>query len=101
MIFPTLYSYETGDFQQARQRTVKMSNYFQHLMKYKDHCFTQHSRFRYVAFNMLMRSRVKTQARYFCSRNSEESHLTAEELQENLESDNNHYIAERIARVAA
>ena len=60
MIFPTLYPYKTGDFQQARQRTVKMSDYFQHFMKYKDYRFAQHSRFRYVAFNILMRSRVKT-----------------------------------------
>jgi len=49
--FPTLYPYGNAVLRAERVRDIKPAEYFQHLLKYKDGRFAQHTRWRYFALN--------------------------------------------------
>jgi hypothetical protein len=53
--FPTLFLNGAAEFITTRMREIGLRDYIRHLLLYKDGRFAQHSRFRYVGFNMLMR----------------------------------------------
>jgi len=55
LAFPTLFPDGKAEFITPRLREVRLRDYVRHLLLYKDSRFAQHSRFRYVAFNIMMR----------------------------------------------
>jgi len=68
--FPILFPHRLADFH-AQGRDVKVSayDYFKHLLHYHDGRFAQHSRFRYFAWNSILRWEGKKKARIFAKRN--------------------------------
>ena len=66
--FPTLFPQGRGDFFLPRDNEISMLDWIRHLLRYKDERFARHSRFRYVAFNILMRSQAKRQAKWVCKK---------------------------------
>ena len=87
MAFPTLYPWGNADPNSPRQRSVKLREYAQHMMKYKDGRFGRHPRWRFLIFNMIMREEVRKTSRLFVSRNSDLKDLDIDELKELLETD--------------
>ncbi len=59
MAFPTLFPNGAASFHTSRQREVSFKDYVKHLMRYKDDRFAQHARFRWWAFNTMMRAQAK------------------------------------------
>ena len=60
MAFPSLFPRGEGDFYLPRDQDIKLADWIRHLLRYKDDRFARHSRFRYVAFNILMRKPTAT-----------------------------------------
>lgn len=60
LAFPSLFPYGRAEYITPRPREVKFTDYVRHLMLYKDMRFAQHPRFRYVAFNTIMRHQIST-----------------------------------------
>jgi hypothetical protein len=69
MALPTLFPLGRADFSIPRLRTVSLSDWAQHLMRYKDGRFESHPRFRYMVFNQIMRQRVGSSSRWFANKN--------------------------------
>ncbi|PKK60652.1 hypothetical protein RhiirC2_761573 [Rhizophagus irregularis] len=46
-------------------KEIKPSEYFKHLLVYKDSRFARHRRWRYFALNSLMRRRASSEAKYY------------------------------------
>jgi len=67
--FPTLYPYGRGDIATPRLRTIPYDVYLAHCMRYHDGRFAQHPRFRFVAFNTLMRFQVNKKSSYYVTHN--------------------------------
>lgn len=67
--FPTLFPTDKAEYHAARPHKVTASFYFQHLMRYKDGRFAKHSRFRYFAWNSLLRWNAKKRTRVFAKQN--------------------------------
>lgn len=63
--FPTLYPYGAADFVTPRQRAVKYRAYLEFAMRWHDGRFARHERFRFVAYNTLMRYQVNTKSRFY------------------------------------
>ena len=82
LTFPTLYPTGEADLNDVRIRSVKPADYYEHLMRYEDGRFAQHPRFRYVAFNMLMRKQASQKGTFFCKRNSKHNKMSLEELKD-------------------
>lgn len=53
--FPTLFPTGKGDLRDSRVCKVSNSEYFKFLMMYHDGRFAKHPRFRFFAFNSMMR----------------------------------------------
>ena len=85
MAFPTLYPTGQADFNAPRQRTVTLKAYIQHLLQFTDGRFGSHPRWRFLAFNILMRRKAGTAARYYVSKTSELQDLDYDELRTALE----------------
>ena len=90
MAFPTLFPLGKADFSIPRLRTVSLSDWAQHLMRYKDGRFGSHPRFRYMLFNQIMRQRVASSSRWFANKNNGHS-LTVDDLRQILEPDSEDY----------
>lgn len=54
--FPTLLPHGEAEYTLSRERTVPFPGYIKHLLKFHDGRFARHPRFRYVVFNIMMRS---------------------------------------------
>lgn len=76
MAFPTLFPTGSADLRSPRQVNVLPSEYFQHLIKYKDDRFNQNPRFRFFAMNSMSRWTSLQNGRISIQRNSELSNLT-------------------------
>ena len=87
MAFPTLYPTGKADFNNPRIRKVELRDYAQHLIRYQDGRFGRHPRWRFLIFNMIMRQRVFSTARFYVARNAGLKDLTREELVTALEED--------------
>jgi len=74
--FPTLFPTGRADFHEDRHFKVSAPEYFKHLMRYRDGRFAQHPRFRYFAWNSLLRWDGKKRSRMFAKRNSDDSMMT-------------------------
>ncbi|MCJ1238755.1 hypothetical protein MMC14_006746 [Varicellaria rhodocarpa] len=72
-----------GDFYLPRRNKITLQEWVRHLLKYKDKRFARHPRFRYVAFNTMMRSEGKKNTSYICKKVNGER-ITVEELRETI-----------------
>ncbi|RXK41331.1 hypothetical protein M231_01481 [Tremella mesenterica] len=63
--FPFLFPQGLADLHATRQNKVSPNDYFKHLMKYEDGRFAAHPRFRYYAFNALLRWQARALAGYY------------------------------------
>jgi hypothetical protein len=90
MALPTLFPLGKADFSIPRLRTVSLSDWAQHLMRYKDGRFGSHPRFRYMVFNQIMRQRVASSSRWFANKNNGHS-ITVDDLRQILEPDSEDY----------
>ena len=87
MAFPTLYPTSLADFNAPRMRKVALNDYARHLMCFHDGRFGQHPRWRFFVFNLLMRRRANSSARFYVSKASGFKDLTRDELTEALLTD--------------
>jgi ATP-dependent DNA helicase PIF1 len=84
-VFPTLFPHGKADFSIPRRRTVTLQQWADHLIRHKDSRFASHPRFRYMAFNQIMRLRVNKVSQWLVKKSNSERQLTVEELREALE----------------
>jgi hypothetical protein len=75
--FPVLLPQGKADFHAGRAVNVNAQDYFKHLLRYRDGRFAQHSRFRYFAWNSILRREGKTKARIFEKRNKNDDLMSA------------------------
>jgi len=87
MAFPTLYPTGRADFNSPRLRSVTLSDYARHLLCYRDGRFGRHPRWRFLVFNMIMRRKAASAARFYVSKASGLKDLTREELTAVLQDD--------------
>ncbi len=80
MAFPTLYPTGLADFNSPRLQSITLSDYASHLLCYHDGCFGRHPRWRFLVFNMIMRRKAASAARFYVSKASGLKDLTREEL---------------------
>jgi hypothetical protein len=74
--FPSLFPKGEADFHEDRLCNVSASDYFKHLMRYHDGRFARHPRFRYFAWNSILRWDGKKRSRMFAKRNSNDGMMT-------------------------
>lgn len=79
--FPTLFPTGSADFLAPRVNAVTIGRYFKHLMMYDDWRFSTHPRFRYLAFNTVMRWRALQTGRVYVNQHPDDARLTVDELQ--------------------
>ncbi|KAF6834321.1 mitochondrial dna helicase [Colletotrichum plurivorum] len=79
LAFPSLFPNGQAEFVQPRQRTVDYLTYVQHAIKWKDGRFARHPRFRFVAFNTMMRRKAAGRSVYFAKHTGRQE-LTVEDL---------------------
>jgi hypothetical protein len=96
MAFPTLYPTGKADLNACRLRKVGIEDYARHMLCYRDGRFGRHPRWKFLVFNILMRTRAKGSARFYVSRRSTLHGLDRDELTEALLNDAN--LAKHIAR---
>jgi hypothetical protein len=58
LTFPSLYPEGKGEFVMPRQRSIDYDVYLRHAMRWRDGRFARHPRFRFVAFNTLVRRQI-------------------------------------------
>jgi hypothetical protein len=87
MAFPTLYPTGQADFNTPRLRKVDLNDYAQHLMCFHDGRFGRHPRWRFFVFNILMRRKANSSARFSVSKASGLKDMTRDELTDALLSD--------------
>ncbi|KID81041.1 ATP-dependent DNA helicase PIF1 [Metarhizium guizhouense ARSEF 977] len=87
MAFPTLYPTGRADFNTPRLRKVDLNDYARHLMCFHDGRFGQHPRWRFLVFNILMRRKANSSARFYVSKASGLKDLSRDELAEALIAD--------------
>ena len=100
MAFPTLFPDGKADFNQPRLYDVHLSDYFKHLLLYKDGRFARHRRFPWFMFNTLQRHRTFSQSRIFVKQNHDASRLTVPDIQRLL-NDGDHSLALNMMRYGA
>lgn len=85
MAFPTLFPSGRADLRDVSQRRVKVSpfEYFEHLMKYYDGRFAQHSRFRFFAMNSSQRWQAASQGKVLVNK-AKLGNLTVVQLKQRL-----------------
>jgi Helitron helicase-like domain at N-terminus len=87
MAFPTLYPTGRADYNAPRLRKVHLNDYAQHLIRFHDGRFGRHPRWRYLAFNMIMRRRANSSARFYVSKAPRLKEMSREELTDALSTD--------------
>jgi hypothetical protein len=87
MAFPTLYPTGQADFNTPRLRKVDLNDYARHLMRFHDGRFGRHPRWRFFVFNILMRRKANSSARFYVSKASGLKDLSRDELAEALLAD--------------
>jgi ATP-dependent DNA helicase PIF1 len=65
LAFLTLFPNGEAEYVDPRIREIPLRDYVRHLLLFRDGRFARHLRFRYVAFNMLMRRQVNTKSGFF------------------------------------
>jgi hypothetical protein len=85
--FLTLYPTGQADFNTPHARKVDLNNYTRHLMCFHDRRFGRHPRWRFFVFNLLMRQRANSLARFYVLKASSLKDLSQEELTDSLLAD--------------
>ncbi|KAG6065200.1 hypothetical protein E4U32_007684 [Claviceps aff. humidiphila group G2b] len=80
--FPPLYPHGTGDYFEARLRTVTFKEYILRALELLDGRLVQHPRFRYVVYNMWIRT--------FYLKKDQREDITIEKLREMFNQDSEH-----------
>jgi ATP-dependent DNA helicase PIF1 len=88
MAFPTLYPTGQADFNCPRVWTVLLPEYAYHL-RFRDGRFGSHPRWRFFIFNLIIRRKAGSSARFYVSKSSRLKDLDREQLLEALATDNN------------
>ncbi|CAA9956395.1 Helitron helicase domain protein [Pyrenophora teres f. maculata] len=104
LAFPGLFPYGRAEYITPRPREVKFTDYVRHLMLYKDMRFAQHPRFRYVAFNTIMRHQINDKAGFFVKKlDPQNKDLSLDDLRNAFadDSDESRQMLNRITRYAA
>ena len=83
MAFPGLFPFGQGDFYEPREEVISLGDWIRHLLKYKDGRFARHSRFRYYAFNHLLRMQSKQHSSYVCKKLNGKN-ITFQDLEERV-----------------
>ena len=80
--FPALFPTGAAELRTIRPREKRVAEppYFKHLMLYKDQRFAQHPRFRYFAYNTLIRHRALAAGRMYLRQHPDSAALTLEEV---------------------
>ncbi|KAG6109502.1 hypothetical protein E4U13_005812 [Claviceps humidiphila] len=81
VVFSTLCPHDIGDYVELRLRSVDLKANLQRALKLFDGSFAQHSKFRYVAYNMLVRSQTNKPVPSSLKKNQRED-ITVEKLRE-------------------
>ena len=95
--FPTLFPYGTADFDIPRSRTVTLTVYAKHMLKYQDGRFGRHPLFRYYVFNRIMREQALNATRFLCSR-SDENGLSLDEVSDLINGSGGDRVLNKIVR---
>ena len=98
--FPFLFPSGRADLNAERRYKIPEHNYYKHLMRYADGRFARHPRFRYYAFNSMMRHRSKRAAAYYVGRNDDDAALSAADIRDLLGDDASR-LAGRVFRMGA
>ena len=99
MDFPTLFPTGTTMLLQQRIHQIDMHEYALHLIRYHNNRFSQHPRFRYYIYNLIMCHRSNSTAFVFVKKNVEDTlPLTIHELVNQLQDMPNDKIGERVSR---
>ena len=101
MAFPTLYPTGRADFNTPRLRKVDLNDYARHLMCFHDGRFGRHPRWRFLVFNILMRRKANSSARFYVSKASGLKDLSRDELAEALTSGRGPPTADRTSGFAS
>jgi ATP-dependent DNA helicase PIF1 len=81
--FPTLYPTGQADFNTLQLCKVDLNDYAQYLMRfYNSSRFRRHPRWRFFVFNILMRRKAISSARFYVSKVSGLKHLSRDEFAE-------------------
>jgi hypothetical protein len=70
MAFPTLYPTGKADFNACRLWKVNLTDYARHLLCFRDGRFGHYPRWKFLVFNLLMRTRARGSARFYVSKTS-------------------------------
>ena len=80
--FPTLLPTGAAELRRTRDKWVGEAAYFKHLLLYKDQRFAQHPRFRYFAYNTLIRHRALATGRMYLRQRHDSAALSLEEIRQ-------------------
>ena len=89
MSYPTLFPRGQADISNVDggvQREVSLQDWADHLVRWKDHRFAKHPRWRYHVFNVVQRRRAAQTGTVFVNHADGQADMTLEELQELLRS---------------
>ena len=80
--FPALFPTGNAELRtdKPREKVVTEPPYYKHLMRYKDQRFAQHPRFRYFAYNTLLRHRSLATGRMYIRQHPDAAALTLEDM---------------------
>ena len=100
--FPTLYPTGAAELrrEEPREKWVGEAAYFKHLLLYKDHRFAQHPRFRYFAYNTLIRHRALATGRMYLRQHPNAAALSLEEIRAFSDAEKNR-LAQDVVRFGA
>lgn len=82
MAFPALFPTGDADYNQPRNDPLTARDYFRHLLYYRDGRFANDPRFRFFAFNTVMRWQAMRSGSMFVRRNKELEGKTVAELRQ-------------------
>src|SRR4051794_34525970 len=91
--FPTCFPTGAREWTKPQQRYVDYPSYVRHMLLYKDGRIARHPRFRYVAFNTIMRKQVNVKSGFFMSRTPNDHTMSLEDLRRAFEDDSPHSAA--------
>ncbi|XP_059070553.1 uncharacterized protein LOC131860191 [Cryptomeria japonica] len=98
MAFPTLFPDGRCDWLEPRMRRVHLHEFVKHLLRYRDHRFGQHPRFKYFMMNMIMRHRAQNSSAVFVKRGFHDMPITINELRQHMENMPQSHLANRLMR---
>ncbi|XP_059064746.1 uncharacterized protein LOC131856825 [Cryptomeria japonica] len=98
MAFIALFPDGRCHWLEPRMRQVHLHEFVKHLLRYRDHRFGKHPRFRYFMMNMIMRHRAQNSSAAFAKRNLQDMPITINELRQHMENIPQSNLADRLIR---